>query len=205
MEVVLHHSRTRADGLYPAAIGRVTAAVLAVLRSSRASSRLVPGALGRVSTAAARPRGMDPPRGLTTPAGCARVLKWVVVAARGHEGPPQPRSDEQRASGHSSRPPTCGPKTRHRRAGLRRARPPPSCAAAVAGCRRTGMRPHSPRGLRVQGPPPCALEGGLPPRALMGLPPRAHLSLPLRAPLPFLTHGVTVWAPAESPRWSRAR
>ena len=99
MEVVLHHSRTQADGLYPAAIGRVAAAVPAMLRSSRARPRLVPGALGRVSTAAAGPRGMDPPCGLDTPAGCARVLGWAAVTARGHERPPPPRPDEPRALG----------------------------------------------------------------------------------------------------------
>ena len=99
MQVVLHHSRTRADGSYPAAIGRVAAAVPAMLRSSRASPRLVPGALGWVSTAATGPRGLDSPRGLDTAAGCARVLGWAAVAARGHERPSPPRSDEQRASG----------------------------------------------------------------------------------------------------------
>ena len=144
MQVVLQHSRTRADGLYSAAIGRVATAMPTVLRSSRASPRLVPSALGRVSTAAARPRNMDPPRGLATPADCvhmlatpagyARMLGWAAVAARGHERPPPPRSDEQRASGRSSRPPTCGPKTRHRRAGLRRARPQHSHAAAPSPC-----------------------------------------------------------------------
>ena len=178
MEAVPHHSRTRADGLYSAAIGRVATAVPAVLRSSRASPRLIPGALGRVSTAATRPCSMDPPRGLATPTdcahvlatpvGCARVLGWAAVAARGHECPPSPRPDEPRTSGRSSRPTTCRPKTRHRRAGLRCARPLPSHAVVVTGCHRTGMRAHSPCGLRVQGPPPRALEGGPPPRALDG-------------------------------------
>jgi len=168
MQVALHHSRTRADGSYPVAIGRDAAAVPAVLRSSRASPRLVPGALGWVSTAVTGPRGLDSPRGLNTAVGCARVLGWAAVAARGHERPPPPRPDGPRASGRSSRPPTGGPKTRHRRAGLRRARPPPSRAAAVASCRRADMRARSPRGLRVQGPPPRALEGGPPPRALDG-------------------------------------
>ena len=154
--------------LVPGGHRPVAAAVPAMLRSSRASPKLVPGALGQVSTAATGPRGLDSPRGLDTAASCACVLGWAAVAARGHERPPPPRPDGPRASGRSSRPPTCGPKTRHRRAGLRRARPPPSRAAAAAGCRRTGMRARSPRGLRVQGPPPRAHEGGPPPSALDG-------------------------------------
>ena len=85
--------------LVPGGHRPVAAAVPAMLRSSRASPRLVPGALGRVSTAAAGPRGMDPPCGLDTPAGCTRVLGWAAVAARGHERPPPLRPDEPRALG----------------------------------------------------------------------------------------------------------